>query len=170
MKTFSKISILILIAGSSILFMGCPASTKFPLGPGNEQKVDKNLLGTWIANSSDAEGQMFTVEKLDDYTYDVLIDSTGKYFGASTTRFKGWTTKVDGLNFFILQSVVDGEPIEEYFQYQFELRNDVLTTQNITFPDGGGNTITSTESYRELVSASLHVYGSLKSTLTYHKQ
>lgn len=145
-----------LIALVAFAFMGCPVSSKFPLGEKGKEPLNKELIGTWKNDSTGSEAVKVTISKgKEENTYSVHVDEKGEMFMAGSQDFNGWLTELDGKTFFVLQEVVESQATETYYVYHIAVDKNKLTTHDVTLKVKGTDAITSTPAYREEVSASM---------------
>lgn len=170
MKPVTRILSFGLVAFFALFLMACPVSSKFPLGESGKEKIDKNLLGTWKNDSTGAEATKVVIEKTDDYTYKVTVKEKGSMYMADGDSFKGWLTKIEDKTFFVLQELdTEGSPKDTYYVYCVSVDKNVLTTNDITLKVGGTDAITSTQAYRDEVSASMKQEGFLAGKIVWKK-
>lgn len=164
--------LLYLITTISLAFIlaGCPVSSKFPLGKSHEYKIDKRLLGNWTCSSEDVEVNKISFMQKDEYTYTVKVDERGGMYASDTDDFNGWITKLEGKEFLVLQEIINGEPVEQYFVYSLtKIENDQIQTNDISLKVNGTEAIISIEAYRAEVKASMNLEGFLANDLFWSK-
>jgi hypothetical protein len=135
-----------------ILITGCPVGSNYPLGYPGTEKMDERLLGVWENNESDPEVKKIIISLADEFSYDVQIVEKGSMYEPAGNKLKGWVTPLNGLNF------VYFKPVDEfkYYLYCYEIVNEEkIFTYNVGLKSGGKDAVTSTESYRAEVVASL---------------
>lgn len=170
MKTRTKFFALITILACSVIFMGCPVSTTYPLGLNDGQKIEKGLIGTWKNDSTNVEAIKVTIKKSTEYTYDVTIEEKGSMYMAESTIFKGWLTTIKDRQFLVLQEVLDGVAKETYYVYHLTITKESITTNDITLKVGGTDAVTSVENYRKEVESSMEKEGFLAGPIVWKKQ
>ncbi len=159
---FSAISIIVLVS------TGCPVGIPHPLGKPGTEKIDLRLIGTWTAQTDSVEVLKMEVSKSDDYTYHIEVLEQGEMFAVESNDFKGWVTKLDGKNFFC---AIETDPAEEqYYHYHYSFEGATLVLYDISLLVGGMDAVTSTEAYREELSASLKLPDCLTGGWKYSKQ
>lgn len=169
MKT-TRLFLLPVIAAFSFLFAGCPISTKYPLGASNAEKIDKLLVGTWTNDSTGVEATKVKIEKADEYTYNVSVEEKGSMYMAESTTFKGWLTKLGDKTFMVLQETDNGVAQDTYYVYCLSgIGKNSLTTNDITLKVGGTDAVTSTQAYRDEVTASMTKDDFLAGTIVWKK-
>lgn len=152
-------------------FMGCPVSSKYPLGEKGKEPINKDLIGTWKNDSTGSEATKVIVSKgKETNTYAVEVTEKGGMFMAETTSFTGWLTVLDEKTFFVLQEIKEGTPTETYYVYHVKVDKNKLTTNDITLKVGGTDAIQSIETYREEVRASMKKEGFLAGEIVWKKQ
>jgi hypothetical protein len=148
---------------------GCPVGIAYPLCEESQVlKIDKDLLGTWKAVSDSAEIQEVKISKEDDVTYAVEVLQKGESYMVDDTEFFSWTTKLGGHTFIFSQGA-DSES-DDYFLYEYAFEGKKLVIQDVSLLVGGMDAVTSTEAFREELSASLKMPKCLVSRLEYVKQ
>ena len=153
-----------------MLFMGCPVSTTYPLGPSDGKKIDKSLIGTWKNDSASVEAGQVTIRKSSEYTYEVVVEEKGTMYMAESTVFKGWLTTIKDRDFLVLQEILDGAAKETYYVYHLTITKESITTNDISLKVGGTDAVTSVENYRKEVEASMEKDGFLAGTIVWKKQ
>lgn len=163
------------VLGACLLFLlaiistGCPIGIEYPLCEESQvQKIDQKLLGTWKAESSDAEILEVKISKEDDYTFAVEVLEQGENYMADDTEFFSWTTKLDG-HTFIFSQAANSEK-KEYMLYEYSFEGKNLVIQDVSLLVGGVDAVTSTQAFRDEVSASLKNPDCLTARLEYVKQ
>ncbi|MBK8702994.1 MAG: hypothetical protein IPN33_04885 [Saprospiraceae bacterium] len=148
---------------------GCPVGIGYPLGTPGKEKINKDLIGNWVAVVDSAEMLAVTVTKADEYSYQIEVTETGENFMAESTSFKGWNTTVDGQSFLYATSSDSEE--ENYFTYHYYFKDKkTLVIEDISLLVGGTDAVTSTISYRAEVSASLKKPECFSAPFEYQKQ
>lgn len=166
-----SIAFFAVIALVAFAFMGCPVSSKYPLGEKGKEPINKDLIGTWKNDSTGSEATKVIVSKgKETNTYSVEVTEKGTMFMSETTSFKGWLTVIDDKTFLVLQEVVVDVAAETYYVYHVKVDKNKLTTNDITLKVGGTDAIVSTETYREEVRASMKKEGFLAGEIVWKKQ
>lgn len=151
-----KSLVYIMMVAITITFYGCPVAIDYPLGKPGTEKIDKGLIGTWSTegDTDDMTIVKFKVEEKDDYSYKVTVLETGELYAEETMDFTGWVTELDGFHFIYLQPVGG----TSYYLYNYSIdkneRNKFLS-HDVGLLVNGTDGVTSTETYRQEVSASL---------------
>lgn len=133
------------------LCAGCPIGNEYPLGNPGEEKIDKELVGTWAAEDSDAEVAKVKIEKKDANSFTVTVLERGELFALETDNFTGYVTELGDAQFVYFKP--EGE--EKFYHYQYHFEGSQLITNDISLLDGGVDAVTSTESYRRQVLTSM---------------
>ena len=147
---------------------GCPVGVPYPLGKQGTEKINKDILGTWTQTITDMEVMKMEISKIDNYTVRVAVLERGSMYSLEYDLFNGWFTEIDGKNFIYMQNTEDAQ--DEYFTYCYELKNNTLISYDISLKVGGVDAITSTEAYRQEVSASLKFEDALSNETIWTKQ
>ncbi len=149
MKKFVHLSIFILVITS---FYGCPVGVDYPLGTTGTEKINKELLGTWVSDSKDAEVLKVKFEKNDDNSYKVTVLERGEMYALETDNLTGWVTEVEGKTFFYFMP----ENENKYYHYMVkEADKSKMVTCDVALLDGGVDAVTSTEALRKQVATSM---------------
>ncbi len=153
----------------AILATGCPVGIAYPLCEENQVlKVDNRLLGTWKCLSDSAEILLVKIAKEDDITYAIEVLEQGENYMAESTEFFSWTTTLDGHTFIFSQGADSDEA--DYYTYHYQLDGKKLIIEDVSLLIGGMDAVTSTNAFREEVSASLKKPECLTSRFEYVKQ
>jgi hypothetical protein len=152
----------------ALLTTGCPVGISYPLGDPGTEKIDKDLLGVWVAAVDTAEMLKIEVGKKDDYTYWVEVLEQSENYMMDGTSYDSWVTKLDGETF-IYSKPTDPEE-EDYYLYHYQIEGKKLVLQDVGLLVGGVDAVTSTEAFREEVSASLKLPDCLSARFEYVKQ
>jgi hypothetical protein len=146
---------------------GCPVEIGYPLGTPGKEKINKDLIGNWIAVVDSADMLAVTVARADDYSYDIEVTESGENYMAGATSFTGWITTVDGQQFLYAKAV----DAETYFTYHYYFKDKkTLVIEDISLLVGGTDAVTSTLSYRKEVSDSMKQPGCFSAAFEYKKQ
>lgn len=149
MKKLLHLSIFILVITT---FYGCPVGIDYPLGVTGKEKINKDLLGTWVSDSPEAEVLKVKFEKNDDNSYKVTVLERGEMYALETDNLTGWVTEVEGKTFVFFKP--EGE--EKFYHYMIkESGSNTLVTCDVSLLDGGVDAVTSTEAFRKQVAASM---------------
>lgn len=131
-----KLTTMVLLSGASVLFMGCPYESKFPLDTAEKSKPDKSLTGKFEEKSSSdyvwnctLEGNQYRIEKrkTDDKSADPTI-------------YIGWLTDIGGTQWMNVyeRDEYGSSSDREYYLYKMEKKNNgeriafKAVTDNIT--------------------------------------
>lgn len=106
-------------AVASLVFMGCPYDSKFPLESADKSKPDKALVGKWEEKGSDSytwkcimDGNQYRIEKKD------ADDANDE-----PTVYIGWLTEVGGSQWLNVYEQ-DYSSDKEYYFYRMEKKSD----------------------------------------------
>jgi hypothetical protein len=135
-----------------LLATGCPIGLDYPLGDIGQEKIDKELIGTWVNSSSEAEVQRVTIDKGDENSYAITVQERGEMYALETDQLTGWVTSVKGRNFVFFRP--EGEEKYYHYCYWFE-GTSTLHTCDVALLDGGVDAVTDTKSLREQVASSM---------------
>ncbi|MCG3168054.1 MAG: hypothetical protein POELPBGB_03854 [Bacteroidia bacterium] len=149
MKKLLHLSIFILVITT---FYGCPVGIDYPLGVTGTEKINKDLLGTWVSDSPEAEVLKVKFEKNDDNSYKVTVLERGEMYALETDNLTGWVTELEGKTFLFFKP----ENEEKYYHYMIkEIGNGTMVTCDVSLLDGGVDAVTSTEALRKQVASSM---------------
>lgn len=141
-----------LLALPMLLFLfGCPIGMKYSPGTPGTEKIDSKLLGTWETQAEDPEFKKAVITKKDDYSLSVSVSGTGSSYIPKLTEFTGWTTQVDNQRIVYILDTND----DEYYMYGYVYQDNGLMLYDVALLDGGVDAVTSTETFRSQISASL---------------
>lgn len=145
----------------SVFLTGCPVSSSYPLGYKTDAKPFRNdLVGTWSNKPAKEEGghevaKVVISKGSSANTYRITVKEKRESFAADTDVFEGWITELNGLQFFVLQEIINGNPQQSYYVYHFSMLKESFTTNEISLKVKGTEAITSVEAYQEEVTASM---------------
>jgi hypothetical protein len=149
MKKLLHLSIFILVITT---FYGCPIGIDYPLGTPGKEKINKELIGTWVSDKSDAEVIKVKFEKNDDNSYKVTVLERGEMYALETDNLIGWITEVEGKTFLFFKP----ENEEKYYHYMIkEMDKAKMVSCDVSLLDGGVDAVTSTEAFRKQVATSM---------------
>lgn len=158
---------LLLLLG--IVSTGCPVGIAYPLCEATQiEKVDKNLLGTWKAMDNSADILQVKIGKEDEVTYNVEVLEKGENYMVDEVQFFSWATKLDGHSF-LFSKASEGDD-SNYYLYHIVLDKKRLIIEDMGLLVGGVDAVTSTEAFRQEVSASLKMPDCLSARFEYSKQ
>jgi hypothetical protein len=143
-----KFTLLFSIPLLAFLF-GCPIGIMYAPGNPGTEKIDKDLIGTWQTTTEDPEFAIATITKQDDYSLHASLSNTGGLFDLKETELTCWNTVIDGLK--IIYTTSDGK----YYSYAYKMDNNALTLFDVSLLEGGIDAVTSTETFRSQISASM---------------
>lgn len=153
----------------AIVTTGCPVGIAYPLCEENQvEKLDKRLLGTWRAVTDSAEIVQVQISKEDELTFAVEVLEQGESYMADDTKFFSWTTKLDGHTFIFSQGADSDN--KDYMLYEYSFEGKKLVIHDVGLLVGGMDAVTSTETFRKEVSASLKNPDCLSARIEYQKQ
>ncbi len=131
---------------------GCPVGLDYPLGNPGKEKINPELLGTWVTDNDEAEVLSVTFSRQDDFTYKVTVNERGTLYALETDNFSAWITKFEGKEFLYLKP--DDE--DKYYHYMLlKLEEKTLISTDLSLLDGGVDVVKSTESLRKEVKNSI---------------
>lgn len=158
MKKFMLICSVLL---ASFLILGCPASTRFPLGEPGTVPINKDLVGIW-ETSDEYEVQKIEFIENDPYSYLIkVLTSTEKYIGDQ--YYVGYLTNIGTKNYLYARPLGSGGDEVNYYYFKIDITKNTLTTREVTFAD---STISSTAQLREYFSSHQHTDASFFSGIT----
>lgn len=149
-----------------LLFYGCPVGLDHSAGTPGTEKIDKSLLGTWVTEKTEHEFKKVTVTKLDDYSYNVVVDEVGELYSVEGKEFTGWVTTIKDKKFLYAKPTNESS----YYLYHYEIKDKKLITYDVGLLDGGIEAVKSTESLRKQIETSLGMDGCLSEETTFTKQ
>lgn len=168
MKRFFSFASLLVVA---LVLGGCPVSSSYPLGEKGSNPINKSLLGNWKTDNMEAEAITLSFKVgLSKNTYAVHVEEKGEMFSADGDDFTGWLTSLGNKTFLVLQQVKDGEELETFYVYHVDISGSKVMSHDISLNVNGTAAITSIESYREEVMASMSTEDFLSSEIVYQKQ
>lgn len=135
------------------VFAGCPVSVDYPLGYQDKDEIDNRLIGTWVASDTSAEVQKVSMKKIDNHTLEVEVLQRGSMYMEEVDQFKGWCTMINGETFVYFQNANDN--MGGYYSYNYWFEGNRLVTSDFALKVGGVDAVTSTEAYRQEVTASM---------------
>jgi hypothetical protein len=138
------------------LLVGCPVSSKFPLGSKGEIAFEENLLGSWSTEDSASSAHKVTItEGTEINTATLHVDVRGGTFMADGDDFEVWLTILKNQTFLVLEQTLDGAGSGSFYVFHLDLNGNTLVASDISLKVNGTDAITSIESYREEVKASM---------------
>ncbi len=153
----------------ALVTTGCPVGIAYPLCEENKvEKLDKKLLGTWRSVSDSAEILEVRITNDDAITFGIEVLEKGENYMSDDTRFFGWITKLDGHTFLFSQG--RDSDSKEYYLYHYSFEGKKLVIEDVGLLVGGLDAVTSTETFRQEVSASLKKPDCLSARIEYLKQ
>ncbi len=91
-------------------------------------------------------------------------------FSADGDDFTGWLTTLGNKTFLVLQQVKHGEELETFYVYHVDISSSKVISHDISLNVNGTASITSIESYREEVLASMNTEDFLSSEFVYQRK
>lgn len=155
------------LIGMAFVFSGCPIGLDYSAGKEGKEKIDKKLIGTWTNSLEDPEVKSVKIEKgTAKNTYKVTVLEKGSMYALNTDNLTGYCTKIANKTF------VYFKPSDEnkYYLYHYEWKKSSLITHDVTLLRGGVDKVTSTETLRSQIQASLKSDSCLTNTQTWSKK
>ncbi len=149
------------------ILSGCPVGITYPLGFPGTEKIEKDLIGTWIQSDTALEVIKMKIEKLDDFSYKLTVLERGTSYMEETDVFKGWCTAINKQQFVYFQTFDDAN--SEYYHYAYKFDGKKLITYDMSLLDGGTDAVTSTQTFREQVTTSMTKPEFLSSEIIWNK-
>ena len=147
-----KFNLLFVLTPFILLLTGCPVGTDYPLSTPGTEKIDKALIGTWIAQDPESSVKKVKIKKSDKYSYNVMVVDTGSYYWVDDMKFTGYTTEMEGKKFVYFK----GETSGKYYLYCYEvIDKKQFKTWDVGLKEGGIDAVVSTDAFRQEVIASL---------------
>jgi len=146
---------------------GCPIGLDYPLGKSNEQNIDAKLLGKWTID--DPEETVITVSfaKKSENLYLITIHEFSDLFAPETVLFDGWIVSLGGMRFLCTQEIANRST---YYHYVLiNVSDNLLNICDMALLNQGMDAITSAETLRSEVLASMKKPEFLSGALTYRK-
>lgn len=141
---------------SMLLLVGCPVSSKFPLGPKGEMAFDANLLGSWSTEDSASSAHKVTITEGTAMNTAILhVDVRGSMFMADGDDFEVWMTELKNQRFLVLEQTSEGSSTGIFYVFHIASKENTLVASDISLKVNGTDAITSIESYRDEVKASM---------------
>jgi len=139
-----------------LVLTGCPVSSKYPLGEKGKEEFNEMLIGTWFNDQSESTAKQVTITSGEELnTAKLHVDEKGESFMADDVNFLIWQTILEKKTFLVLQQILDGQPVETFYVHHISIADNKVTTSDIGLLVNGSDAITSIESYREEVKASM---------------
>jgi hypothetical protein len=149
-----------------LLATGCPVGLNYSLGTPGKDKIDNDLIGTWVCESEGAEVVKVTLKKGEDHSYAVNVVERGEMYSLETDVLTGWVTNLDDKKFAYFKP--DGS--DQFYHYCYWLDGSTLMTTDVSLLDGGVDAVNSTQTMREQVSRSIKMDGWGDEIHTWNKQ
>lgn len=148
-----KKSIIVLLLPILLIITGCPVGLPHSVGVPGTEKIDARLVGSWHQSDPEKEVMKMTILKLDDYSIQVTVEERGSMFTEDQDVFKGWFTTLNNKQFVYFQKITDSN--SSYYNYIYKFDGDKLITYDFGLLDGGVDSVTSTQSFRDQVLVSM---------------
>lgn len=137
---------------SLVLLFGCPVGLEYSPGKPGTEKLDTRILGTWATTDDFSVFKKAEVTKLDDFTFQAKLEETTELYAlGDETVLNGWTTVIDNQPFLYVQSKESGQ----YYTYGYSFKDGGLVLYDASLLDGGVDAVTSTETFRAQLAASI---------------
>ena len=75
------------------LITGCPVGVDFPLGEPGKEKLDEQLIGTWVQPDTAMEATRIAIEKIDKHSFKLTVLEEGGMFMEETDFFRAGAQK-----------------------------------------------------------------------------
>lgn len=138
------------------ILAGCPVSSKYPLGEKGKEEFNEMLIGTWVNDQSESAAKQVTITSGEELnTAKLHVDEKGESFMADDVNFLIWLTTLEKKTFLVLQQILDGQLVETFYVHHISITDNKVTTSDIGLLVNGVDAITSVDSYREEVKASM---------------
>jgi hypothetical protein len=124
------------------------------------------LLGTWEAQAEDPEVKQVSISRADENTYAIKVIERGSMYALETDDLEAWVTEIGKASFLFAKP--HGE--DKYYHYQYAFDGKDLVTNDVSLLDGGVDAVTSTETLRAQVAASMKMEGWAEEKITWVKQ
>ncbi len=162
MKRTVQFIIIPVLLFSLFFIYGCPVGIDYPPDEPGTVKIDKALLGTWTCTMDTCSDlQVVKVEKNDDYSYTIEVLAKGSMYSVNDDKFKGYVTNIDGKDILYAHEESTGK----YYNYHYLVSGNKLTLYDVSLLVGGIDAATSTQAFRNEISASIKLEGFLKEPL-----
>lgn len=161
-----KKHILLGLAIIALLSTGCPVGIDHPLDELNANKIDKDLLGTWVNETEGAEVLQVSFSEASGTQYKVEVLERGEMYALDTDKLMGWVTSIKSVPFVFFKP--EGE--EKFYHYQYRFEGNKLITNDVSLLDGGIDAVTSTKAFRQQVEASMANPEWGQETQTWHRK
>jgi hypothetical protein len=159
----------VLLTSGMLLTTGCPVGIEYPPGTPGTEKIDARLLGTWGALQDTADMLKILVAKKDDFSYQIEVLETGEGYLVEETVFTAWVTNLEGRTFIYSKPVESSEDGYYLYHYEFDSKGE-LVIHDVGLLVNGQDGITSTETFRAEISASLKNSECLSGRFSYQKE
>jgi hypothetical protein len=158
--------LLLLLPAVVLLMTGCPIGLDYSLGTPGTEKIDKVLIGTWVNRNEESEVRRVKIAKNDENSYEVTVLERGEMYSLETDNLSAWVTTVEEKNFIYLKP--DSE--EKFYHYCYWMEGSTLVSTDVALLNGGVDAVTSSETLRSQVAASMRMDEWGKETQEWTKQ
>jgi len=137
-----------------LLLCGCPVGLDFAPGVPGSEKIDKDMIGAWEAETENDVFKKVQISRKDDFSFHVKVAELGSMYAldASETEFTGWNTVIDKQPIFYVKS---SENKYYCYGYKVDAKAGILTYYDVSLLVGGTDAVTSTNALRKEISESL---------------
>ena len=92
----SMLSSFILLASLSMLLLGCPYESDFPLDDHPSVLIDESLLGTWRTSGYPSDSTEIIFKRKSGKEYDITTTLSGGLGGYTNDSFTGYLSRLKG--------------------------------------------------------------------------
>ncbi len=137
---------------SVFLLFGCPVGIQYSPGNPGTEKLDTRILGSWVTGDDFSVFKKAQVAQVDDFTFQAKVEETTELYAlGDETVFNGWTTVIDNQPFLYILS----KESNEFYTYGYSFKDGGLVLYDAALLDGGVDAVTSTETFRKQLAASI---------------
>jgi hypothetical protein len=142
----------------SIIIAGCTTSSSFPLAERSDaEPLDKALLGTWKADSKDADVKEMTIrENGQPNIYTITVKEKGEFYESGTDVFDAWLIELKNKEFMVLQEVYGAKVKESYLVYQIDRTGNKFISYDIEVLVRDNDEITSIKDFQKKTIARMN--------------
>ena len=123
-----SVKLAVLFGVLSLIFMGCPYESPYPVDNVSNAIIDKTLKGSWEDRSDDKHEYKYIIT-LDGNMYNISKR------GSDTTNYVGFISKVgDGkyLNLYEVSKYDDAETVHKYYIYKLKMMDGRCQIKGLT--------------------------------------
>lgn len=161
------------LAVSPIIFLltACPVVQHIPFSTKGETSFDNRLVGMWSNTQTEIEAIKVEIKAgVDDKSAILNVIEKGSMFMAESESFEAWLSVLKNQTFLVLKEIkTEATEKDNYYLYHLVISQNTVVTSDVSLLVGGSDAITSTETYREEVKASMDKEGFLSSPIEWHK-